>query len=206
MMGDDDAAETGKGLERIIAFSDCVIGVAITLLVVDIRLPEMPRTVDSAELAAALVVLQPKITAYVLSFLVVGQFWHGHHVRFRFIQSSDLSLIWLNMLFLMTICFVPFVSSVLSEHPNATAHSLYDGTMALVAVLSAVLWGYAIKGNRLVSPRLDAHARWHGLVSPLLIVATFVLAGVVSQFDVRASRWIWFLLVPAGVRWRRGRD
>jgi uncharacterized membrane protein len=208
MAEETESAEATSGTERLVMFSDGVIAIAITLLVLDIRLPELPEHADSAALTAALLSIMPKIAAYALSFLVVGEFWYVHHMRFSHINRCDARLIWLNMLFLMTIGFVPFASSVLSEHPNATAYALYDGTMACVALLSAALWGYAIIGDRLVAPGLSAEIRRRSLVQPLRVAAVFVLSGVLAQVDVRAGRWAWLLLIPAAVEWhgrRRGR-
>ena len=141
-----ETVEATSSTERLVFFSDGVIAIAITLLVLDIRLPELPAQADSAALAAALLEIVPKIAAYALSFLVVGELWYVHHMRFTYINRCDARLIWLNLLFLMTIGFVPFASSVLSEHPNATAYALYDGTMALAAVLSAALVGLCDRG------------------------------------------------------------
>jgi uncharacterized membrane protein len=203
-----DNTEGMAGTERLVAFSDGVIAIAITLLVLDIRLPELPAHADSAALAAALASIAPKIASYALSFLVVGELWYVHHLRFRAINRCDAPLIWLNMLFLLTIGFVPFASSVLSEHPNATSYALYDGTMACASLLSAALWGYAIAGDRLVPPGLSATIRRRSLVGPLRVAAVFVLSGLLAQFDVRAARGALLLLVPAAVEWhgrRRGR-
>ncbi len=196
-MNDDRTEETG--IERIMLFSDAVIAIAITLLVLDIRLPELPEHADSATLAAALNAIGPKISAYIISFLVVGQLWYGHFLRFRHIRRCDLRLIWLNMLFLMTIGFVPFASSVLSEHPNATAYALYDGTMALAALLSAGLWFYAIAGDRLVRPGLAPEIRRQSLRGPLLVAAVFVISAVAAQYDTRFGRWAFLLLIPAAI-------
>lgn len=203
-----ETVEATSSTERLVFFSDGVIAIAITLLVLDIRLPELPAQADSAALAAALLEIVPKIAVYALSFLVVGELWYVHHMRFTYINRCDARLIWLNLLFLMTIGFVPFASSVLSEHPNATAYALYDGTMALAAVLSAALWGYAIAGDRLVPAGLDPEIRRRSMVAPLRVAAVFVLCGVMAQVEVRAARWGLLLLIPAAVEWhgrRRGR-
>jgi len=192
-----NSTETASGTERLVGFSDGVIAVAITLLVLDIRLPELPAQADGAAVAAALLSIAPKFSAYALSFLVVGGFWYIHHLRFRYIYRCDATLIWLNLLFLMVIGIVPFASAVLSGHGNSAGYALYDGTMAVAAVLSAALWGYAIAGDRLVRPGLDLRIRRQSLVSPLLVAGVFVLSGLAAQVDVRAARWAWWLLVPA---------
>jgi uncharacterized membrane protein len=202
-----ESNETTASTERLVMFSDGVIAIAITLLVLDIRLPELPEHADSAALAAALLAIMPKIAAYGLSFLVVGELWYVHHMKFRYIDRCDARLIWLNMLFLMTIGFVPFASSVLSEHSNATAYALYDGTMACAALLSAALSGYAIIGG-LVPAGLSAEVRRRSLEGPLRVAAVFVVSGVLAQVNVHAARWAFLLLIPAAVEWHgrhRGR-
>jgi TMEM175 potassium channel family protein len=190
---------TEAGIERIVLFSDAVIAIAITLLVLDIKPPELPKDASSAALAAALRDIAPKISAYVVSFLVVGQFWYMHFLRFRFIRRSDGVLIWLNLFFLMAIGFVPFASAVLSEHADATAFALYDGTMALASLLSAAIWGYAIRGDRLVAPDLDAHTRHRSLAGPLTVAAVFFVSGIAAQSDTRVGHWALLLLIPAAI-------
>jgi uncharacterized membrane protein len=192
------ASETG--VERIVLFSDAVIAIAITLLVLDIKLPALPENADSAALADALVEIGPKITAYGVSFLVVGQFWCSHFLRFRYICRADMRLIWINLMFLMAIGFVPFASAVLSEHANAVAYALYDGTMAVVALLSAALWGYAIAGDRLVRPGLAPEIRRQSLAGPLKVAGVFLISAIAAQYDIRAGRWIWLLLIPAAIQ------
>jgi uncharacterized membrane protein len=199
MAGAIEITETATGTERLVGFSDGVIAVAITLLVLDIRLPELPAETGSAALTAALLSIVPKFSAYALSFLVVGGLWSIHHLRFRYIQRCDTPLIWLNLLFLMVIGIVPFASSVLSQHPNAAGYALYDGTMAVASLLSAALWGYAIAGDRLVRPGLAPRIRRQSLVAPLLVTGVFVLSALAAQIDVRAGRWAWWLLIPAMV-------
>jgi hypothetical protein len=103
------------------------------------------------------------------------------------------------LLFLMAIGFVPFASSVLSEHPNSTAYALYDGTMAAVGLLSAALWGYAIAGDRLVPHGLAPRIRRQSVVAPLLVSGVFVVSAIAAQFDIRVGRWVWLLLIPAAI-------
>ncbi len=204
-MSDSDSIETTSGTERLVAFSDGVFAVAITLLVLDVRLPDLPAPVSNAALTTALVSILPKIGGYVLSFLVVGEFWYLHHLRFRYIHRCDTVLIWLNLLLLLTVSFVPFASAVLSQYGNATSHALYDGTMALTALLSAALWGYAIAGDRLVRPGLDPLIRHRGLAGSLQVAGVFILSGVVVVFSVHGARWVWLLLIPSAVGWPGGR-
>jgi TMEM175 potassium channel family protein len=100
---DDEAAEEGIG--RILALSDGVFAIAITLLILEISIPAVT---DDGGLTKALLGLWPQYLAYVLSFLVIARFWVTHHVAFRPIGRYDAVLVWLNLLLLMFVAFLPF--------------------------------------------------------------------------------------------------
>ena len=101
-------------------FSDAVMAIAITLLVVDLRVPDVVRNARR-ELATA----EPKILSFGISFVVIGLFWLGHHHLFRYITALDRRLILLNLLFLGTIAFLPYPTALLSatqgDHADSTA-------------------------------------------------------------------------------------
>lgn len=99
---DDQAAPEGIG--RILALSDGVFAIAITLLVIQIALP----ATAGADLPSALLRLWPRYLAYVLSFLVIARFWFSHHLAFRLITRYDGILVWLNLVLLMFVAFLPF--------------------------------------------------------------------------------------------------
>lgn len=186
------------GLERIMFFSDAVIAIASTLLVLDIRLPD-GGPAGPAALRDALFALQPKFYAYAISFLVVACFWIGHNQKFRLIRRYDTRLIWLNMLFLMVIGFVPFASSVLSGHGNPTGLAFYDLTMVTAGVLSAATWAYASVGNRLIDPGVPPAVRRRSLTAPLKIAGVFAVSFVCTLVAPQFDRWVWFLLIPAAI-------
>jgi hypothetical protein len=100
---DDEAA--GEGIGRILALSDGVFAIAITLLVIQIALP---ATAGAADLPSALLRLWPRYLAYALSFLVIARFWVSHHLAFRLITRYDSTLVWLNLVLLMFVAFLPF--------------------------------------------------------------------------------------------------
>ncbi len=198
---DAAAHDTGKdtGLERIAFFSDAVIAIAITLLALDIRLPEGAEHFDSAQLRHALAAMSPKFVAYVVSFFVIGQFWVSHHLRFRYIRRFDATLIWINLGFLMVIGFAPFASAVLSTNSSSTAHVFYNCTMLAAALLSTLLWAYATANHRLVDADLDPRIRRRSLIAPLMVAAVFAVSAIVAAIDVHLSRWCWLLLIPGAL-------
>lgn len=141
---------------RVVAFSDAVIAIAITLLVLEIRPPH-----DTRHLPHGLAALWPSYLAYVVTFLLVGQVWANHHIMFDHIRSADRVVLFLNTVLLMDIAFLPFAASVLAEafgsgHGQRTAVVLHGSTLELAAVLFNVIWWYARHDRRLLTATIDA--------------------------------------------------
>jgi uncharacterized membrane protein len=98
---------------RLEAFSDGVFSIAITLLVFNITIP----TCDYAHLPQALMDMLPKILSYVMTFTLIGLYWIGHHFYFDRIKFVDGNFVWMNMLLLLFICFMPFPTGLLGKYP-----------------------------------------------------------------------------------------
>ena len=182
-----------RGVERLTAFTDGVIAIAITLLVLDIRLPRPAGELSDSELLADLLAIWPKYLGYVLSFLVIGNFWVGHTRRLRTLKSVDATLLWLNILFLLAIGFVPFTTSVLSENDGRVATILYAGTMVAASLLLTLLWRHAASREHVVLPTGDRGAERR---RALTVPGVFGLSIVVALFAPGYARHIWFLLIP----------
>ncbi len=192
-----------RELDRLIFFSDAVFAIVMTLLVLDIKVPNVPES-SLADLPQRVLELWPEFFSYVLSFLVVGSYWIGHHQTFRYIRSYDRPLMWLNLLFLLSITFVPFPTSLLGEYgEQQVAVVVYAASLGLARLLLAVVWWYATSGPILLSDDLDRGlARYH-LVRSLAIPAVFAISIVVSFFSVEAAVLSWFVLFAADtLLWR----
>lgn len=100
--------------ERIAFFSDAVFAIAITLLVIDLRLPHFD-TADDTVLLNALLGLIPQYVGFFVSFFVIGRFWIGHHLLFTLIDGADDEFIWRNLLMLLSIAFMPFPTAIVGE-------------------------------------------------------------------------------------------
>jgi uncharacterized membrane protein len=140
---------------RVIAFSDGVIAIAVTLLVLEIRPPE-----DTEHLLRGLAELWPSYLAYGVTFMLVGQVWANHHVMFDHIRHADRMVLFLNTVLLMTIAFLPFAASVLAEayrdgHGERTAVVLQGLVFVVAAGLFNLIWGWARHRGQLLSPTLD---------------------------------------------------
>jgi uncharacterized membrane protein len=98
---------------RLEAFSDGVFAIVITLLILDIRFPE----VDYSQFGTTLISLLPRILAYVMSFIIIGVYWVTHHNSMHAMRKTDRSFLWLNILLLLCISFIPFPTSLLGRYP-----------------------------------------------------------------------------------------
>jgi uncharacterized membrane protein len=193
--------EAGRELDRIVFFSDAVFAIAITILVLDIRLPD---GVSPAELPARVLALGPKYLSYVISFLVLAIYWQAHHRVFRPIRGYDGTLVWLNFLFLMAVAFLPFPTSLLGEYSGEQVSVVIYASNAAVAslLLSAISW-YAAKGHRLVSPELDDEESRLRRLQALAVPVVFLLSIGVSFFSPMAAMYSWLLLAVTDptIRW-----
>ena len=182
--------------ERMIMFSDAVMAVAITLLVLDLKLPE---GVSDPQLGAALQGSLHSIGVYALSFVVVGMFWMGHHEQYSYIRRVDGTLMWINMVYLLTIGLIPFVTSLLSDHGTSLSTCLYAGVLVATSLLSTLMWWYASRDPQLMPADVSQSVRREGLVSTLLTAAVFTLSIVIAiVWSPVAAQLSWLLLIPAG--------
>jgi uncharacterized membrane protein len=182
--------------ERLVAFTDAVMAVAITLLVLDLKLPQ---GVTDADLPSALAASSHSLWCYVLSFLVIGLLWMAHHNQFAFIARVDAALLWLNLLFLLTIGLIPFVTSVMSDHGSALPTMLYAGVLMTTDLTLAAIWAYARRDPELMGADVPAAERREGLVTPLLVALVFAGSIPIAYlWGSAAGQWTWLLALPAG--------
>jgi uncharacterized membrane protein len=151
----DQATTDLPGTGRLEAFSDGVFAIAITLLVLEIKVPE-----DTQHLAARLLDLWPSYLAYIVSFLLIGLVWANHHVMFEHIRHADRLLLFLNTLLLMNVASLPFVAAVLAAalrngSGQSTAVVLYGATLAVGGIFFNAVWEHARRGHRLLGPGID---------------------------------------------------
>ena len=165
---------------RLEAFSDGVFAIAITLLVLEIKVP--PADIP---LATGLLRLWPSYIAYIVSFLVIGAIWINHHAMFRHIVRVDETLLLLNVLHLMFIAFLPFPTAVVAEafHHSAgeaVATAFYGGTLTVIGIFVTAMWFYASHQHRLLSDKITPQqAKQIGrrfLIGPSIYVVATVVA------------------------------
>ncbi len=151
--------ESTEGLSkhRIEALSDGIFAFAMTLLVLDIKIPKLPEAaVNAGLLVPTLLILWPKFFSYVTSFVVLGVFWVGHHGYFHFLKRTDRWLLWITLLFLMFIVCVPCSTDLLGDYPHQKVAVMIYGCNIIALGLTLYLqWWYATRGHRLVGRDLE---------------------------------------------------
>lgn len=188
-------------LDRVVFFSDAVFAIAMTVLALSLQIPA--RTTD-AGVGHALQDALPSVYTYVLSFAVVGLYWLAHHRMFRRIGRFDSTLLALNLATLGTVAFTPFPTSVLGEHGNTTAAVVfYAATMSLLGTLVTVLWFYASRDYRLISPTTPQsfvrHTLWRGVAVPVVFLGSIPIAFA----SPNAAEWFWLLIIVIRIFLRR---
>lgn len=167
---------------RLEAFSDGVLAIAITLLVLEIRVPDVPK---GSTLAHELLHLWPKYAVFIVSFVTIGIMWINHHALFQGVEGVDRGLLFLNLLLLLSISFVPFPTAVLGDYVRAgnsgrAAAVLYGANMLLVGIGFLALWWYLRAHPRLRSTDLNDDALRQAIrrtiIGPVLYAASIVVA------------------------------
>jgi len=131
------AREPAHPLDRLVSFSDAVFAIAITLLVIEIDVPQLPRGAGDIAQIAALASRFPHFVGYFVTFAVVGAFWAEHHRAFRLASHYAPGLLWPNMVLLCAIAFMPFVAAYMSEnYGSRVPHALYNGVLLATALLN----------------------------------------------------------------------
>jgi uncharacterized membrane protein len=196
---------------RLEAFSDGVFAIAITLLVLEIRLPPATEIEHAGGLAAALLALWPSYAGYAVSFITTGIMWANHHELIRLVSRADHGLMVWNLLLLMAISFTPFPTAVMAEHlpqpgwDRNVAVAFYCGSFTLTALFYNLLWRNVSRRRRLIhvhvsDERLRAITRAYAPGPFIYGTATAVaFVSVPAALAIVAGLALFFILPKRGV-------
>jgi uncharacterized membrane protein len=179
-------------LTRIEAFSDGVFAIIVTLLVLELKVPDMKAPADVHELMHALWELLPKFLSWLLSFVIVCKFWLNHHHVLAIARHANYALVWLNSIFLMGQSFIPFPTALMGEYPqNPLAITVFGAVMALNTVLFLALHTYIMRnvGKPELVALEDPHIALKGMAGP----AAYLLGAVLSWVYIPAAFVAYFL-------------
>jgi uncharacterized membrane protein len=182
-------AENEIEFGRIVAFSDGVFSIAITLLVLNLTID---KGLTGAELTTELLDQWDDLLAFALSFAVIGRFWVVHHRFFSEVDAFDGRLLGLNLLYLAAIVLIPFSSEVLGEYGGETPSVvLYSVNLAAVVLIG--LWMGADARRRGLTS-IDDETHRESRLRSTYIAAVFLLSVPLAFVVPRAAAYLWFLL------------
>jgi uncharacterized membrane protein len=188
-------AVAGLTTGRITAFSDGVFSIAITLLVLNLQIPKLTmQQLMEGGLNDKVLALWPNLLSYILSFVIIGIYWVAHHNMFHYIKRSNRPLLWINILFLMCVAFIPFPAGLLGEYPSERISVItYACSLILTNLMLSLLWWYATGNHRLVDKDIDPHfvslANRRNITAPVVYLVSIGL----SFLNVYLSLIVFFL-------------
>jgi uncharacterized membrane protein len=201
--GDEREDRGDVDLGRVLALSDGVFAIAMTLLVLDIRVPDEAHGADFYKALADLV---PAVSGYVISYFVIGVLWLTHHRLFRRLKLRHPRLVTLNVVMLGFVALLPFPSSLLAKHgAESISFVLYAGNVIAVFAIQCVIIAVAqAAGDAEPMPGRFPRFSWYTL--PIGACLVFLVWVLVAEFiSPSEANWAWLLLVPVSMvsRWIR---
>lgn len=165
------------------AISDGVFAIALTLLVLDIKVPVSESIKTEGDLLQALCGLMPRLLSYFLSFMTLGIFWTGQSVQFSNINQYDRHLNWISLFFLLFVSLLPFTTAFLSEHIHfKLSIGLYWLNILALGVMLYIHWNYAYKHNYTVAVGSEKEGINRAVRRRIVIAQTLYLFGALLCF------------------------
>jgi uncharacterized membrane protein len=196
----DPADENIPSIGRLLALTDGVVAIALTLLVLQFQVPAsqtLERNTHSASaLWSALAIDGNALTSYLVSFVVIAQFWLVHHRLLSVMRGHSEGLAWRNFAFLLTLTLMPFTSNLLGRFGhNPVAITLFGLNLVAISFSTQWIYVYAARHNLLVEKDRSAHDELASTLRSLLSLAIVGLAILLAWFDNGLVRYSWLLFI-----------
>ncbi len=180
---------------RIEAFSDGVIAIIITIMVLELHIPELKEPFTRQDVWNALFSLVPKLLSYLLSFVVVGIMWINHHHLFDRIPHATSKLVWYNAFLLFVMSLIPLPTAFLAEHPSLSEAVVFYGLVMFLNALAFLVLRYYVEVQaRLIAYNPKVH--WSNWISTTLYLSSIPLAlvSVYVSFVIFVAIPLWYFL------------
>jgi uncharacterized membrane protein len=200
--------EGGLDFERIVFFSDAVFAIAITLLILEIKPPELEKVLEPGHsLGKELTHQVRSIQSFLTSFIVLGFYWRAHHQVFRYVKRFDGNLIWLNLAFLLSIAWLPYPTALLGRFVNPDliqdlsvtdqqiAVMIYAGSVAITGLILTALWVYSTRRHRFVDKDLDPRFIQYQTLRHFIPAALFVASIALTFVDPILTSSLWWVVL-----------
>jgi len=187
---------------RMEALTDGIFAIAMTLLVLEVKVPDLPKSAGTDELLHKIREEAPALVSFLISFLYCALLWLWHHLAMHFVRHLQLALVWLNLLFLMSISLMPFSCGLLGHFlRNRAAQEIYFANMFIAAALLASQWIVA-KQKKLINEDDLMASKVMG--QQLMFMPLALAAGMVAVLFSPLAGSYAFIGVLLGLRiWQR---
>jgi uncharacterized membrane protein len=189
-------ASGGFGKNRIEALADGIFAVAMTLLVLDVKLAGDEIFNSDLALLTRLFSLEHTFVIYLISFIVLGMFWVAHHAHFHYIQYVDHTILWINIIFLFGVTAVPFATDLLGDyHHLRLPYVIYSLKILLLAGLLLLQILYLRRHPELAQPELTADVARQIVVRTAIFASVPLMSMVIAFYNTHWALYSYFLLV-----------
>jgi uncharacterized membrane protein len=190
--------------EDVVSFGDAIFAFAITFMTLAIDIPDLSPNLTESELLSRLYELYPQVESYIISFAVIAIFWISYHQVFNFIKESHISMVYLNLLFLLLITFLSITTSLVIDYGSyQIPYVIFCVVVIMTSSLLALIWWYATKDYRLVDKDIHPFLVRGIMVNLLLIPFVFAISILVSFFNLDIAQYLWLIIVPLSIAVRR---
>jgi len=187
-------------IEHVISFSDAVFAFAITLMALTIDIPDLPPNLSQSELLQRLDDSYPQLEDYIISFAVIAIFWISYHQVFNHIRGSHISMVYLNLLFLLFITLLSLTTSFVTNYASyQIPYIIYCTVVIMTSSLLVLIWWYATKEYRLVDKGMHPLFIKGTFFALLAIPIIFSISVVISFIDLDIAQYFWLSIIPMNV-------
>jgi uncharacterized membrane protein len=190
--------------EHVVSFGDAIFAFAITLMTLSIDIPNLPPNLTESELLSRLYDMYPQVESYIISFAVIAIFWVSYHQVFNFIKESHISMVYLNLLFLLFITFLSVSTSLVINYGSyQIPYVLYCILVIMTSTLLALIWWFGTTDHRLIDKNIHPLFIKGVMVNLLLIPLVFAISILVSFFDLNIAQYVWLVIAPLNIAVKR---
>jgi uncharacterized membrane protein len=188
-------------VEYVISFSDALFAFSITFMALSIQLPNFPGNIVEPELTRKLSqTLVPSIIHYIISFMVVGTYWISYHRIFEHIRHANITLVWLNLLFLFFISLTAYFTGLLTTYGNHKIVVItFAGIMAATGLMLCIMWWYATHNRHLVDKDIHPDLVKYFLLRHIASPVIFLVSIGISFINIQLTQFFWALILPVGI-------
>jgi uncharacterized membrane protein len=173
-------------------------------MTLSIDIPDLPPNLTESQLLSRLYDMYPQVESYIISFAVIAMFWISYHQVFNFIRESHISMVYLNLLFLLLITFLSITTSLVINYGSyQIPYVIYSVLVIMTSSLLALIWWHATKDYRLVDKNIRSLFVRGVMANLLLIPFVFAISILVSFFDLDIAQYLWLIIAPLNIAVKR---